>query len=188
LSETAIQKGGKLRALDRRSSLSPHVQRPGQLLIDWPVHPVQSLMKRLGLPRGYPASSIILMTMMSALTFPYSKHLSAACRAHTLSCRPTIFHSYALSILHLPFSTALHTVCLHLTTSYLYGGYYIYLWTVNSIPKLHEIAICVLQAMSTTWPTIQHDTIRRHHDLACVGRGFPLILDYLQIEVSFTTA
>jgi hypothetical protein len=71
---------------------------------------------------------------------------------------------------------------------FLYGGYYIYLWNVNNIPKLHEIAICVLRAMSTTWPIIQHDTIKRHHDLACVGRGFPLILDYLQIEVSFTTA
>ena len=71
---------------------------------------------------------------------------------------------------------------------FLYGGYYIYLLTVNNIPKLHEIAICVFRAMSTTWPTIQHDTIRVHHDLACVGRGFPRLWDYLQIEVSFTTA
>ena len=48
------------------------------------------------------------------LTFAYSEHLCAACRACALSCGLTILHSDALRVLHFFFSTTLHTVCLHL--------------------------------------------------------------------------
>jgi hypothetical protein len=54
---------------------------------------------------------------MPALALPYPKHLGAACRAHTLSCWLTILHGNALSILHLSFGAALHTICLHRSTS-----------------------------------------------------------------------
>ncbi len=57
------------------------------------------------------------MPVVSALALSYSEHLGATCGAHTLSCRLAIFHGYALSILHFPFGTAFHTVCLHLSTS-----------------------------------------------------------------------
>lgn len=38
---------------------------------------------------------------MPDLGLPYSKHLGAAYRAHTLGCRLTILHGYHLSVLHL---------------------------------------------------------------------------------------
>ena len=50
---------------------------------------------------------------MPALALPYPKHLGAACRAHTLSCRPAIFHGYGLGIFHLPLGAAFHTICFH---------------------------------------------------------------------------
>ena len=61
----------------------------------------------------YPAYSAILMPAISALTLSYSEHLSPTYGAHTLGCRLTILHGYTLGILHVPFGTALHTVCLH---------------------------------------------------------------------------
>jgi len=53
------------------------------------------------------------MPAVSALTLAYPEHLGAAYRAHTLSRRLAILHGYGLSILHLPFGSAFHTVCLH---------------------------------------------------------------------------
>ena len=43
-----------------------------------------------------------------------SEHFSATYRAYTLSCRLTILHDYALSVLDFPFLSALQTVgCCH---------------------------------------------------------------------------
>jgi len=66
------------------------------------VHSVPSRTKRLDLHRTIPSLLEITIAIISASTLPYSKYLGAACRAHTLSCWPTILHGYALSILHLP--------------------------------------------------------------------------------------
>ncbi len=49
----------------------------------------------------------------SVLAFSYSEHLGATRWAYALGCRSTILHGYRLSILHLLFGTAFHTVCLH---------------------------------------------------------------------------
>lgn len=51
------------------------------------------------------------------LTLPDSKHLSATYGTDTLSCWPTILHGYDPGVLHFPFGTTFHTVCLHWTTS-----------------------------------------------------------------------
>jgi len=61
----------------------------------------------------YPASPLIIIPTISALTLAYSEHLGAAYRAHTLSCRLSILHGYALGIFHLPFGTAFNAICLH---------------------------------------------------------------------------
>ena len=50
-----------------------------------------------------------------ALTDP--KHLGPTCGTYTLSCWFTILHGYGLGVLHFPFGTAFHTVCLHYLTS-----------------------------------------------------------------------
>ena len=55
---------------------------------------------------------------ISGLTLSDSEHLSTTRRAYTLSCWFTILHSYGPGILHFPFGTALHTVCLHWLTSF----------------------------------------------------------------------
>ena len=52
-----------------------------------------------------------------ALIFSDSEHLSPTCGTYPLSCRPTILHGYCLGILHFPFGTAFHTICLHWSTS-----------------------------------------------------------------------
>ena len=52
-----------------------------------------------------------------SLALAYPEHLSATYRTYTLSCRLTILHGYGFSVLHFPFSTAFHTVCLHRVTS-----------------------------------------------------------------------
>jgi len=64
----------------------------------------------------YPAPSII-ETPRIVSTLSYSEHLSPTYGAYTLSRRFAILHSYGLSILHFPFGTTLHTVCLHSLTS-----------------------------------------------------------------------
>jgi len=53
-----------------------------------------------------------------ALALTNSEHLRTAGRAYALSCRFSILHGYCLSILHFPLSTALHTIRLHLVTSF----------------------------------------------------------------------
>ncbi len=55
----------------------------------------------------------------SALTLAYSKHLSPTCGACPLGSWPSVLHSYSLGILHFPFGTTFHTVCLHRSTSFL---------------------------------------------------------------------
>jgi len=67
----------------------------------------------------YPALLGLLGYVGVALTLANFEHLGSAHRAHTLSCRPAIFHGYPSSVLHFPFGTALHTVCLHLTLLFL---------------------------------------------------------------------
>jgi len=49
--------------------------------------------------------------------FPYSEHLGPAYGTYALSGRPAVLHDYASGILHFPFGTAFHAVCLHLFTS-----------------------------------------------------------------------
>jgi len=56
-------------------------------------------------------------TTMSALALANPKHLSATCRAHTLSCRLTVLHGYALRVLHFPLGAAFNTIGLHQSTS-----------------------------------------------------------------------
>ncbi len=53
------------------------------------------------------------------LTFSYSEHLRPACGAYTLSRWPAVLHSYSPSIPHFSLGTALHTISLHLFTSFL---------------------------------------------------------------------
>jgi len=67
--------------------------------------------------RPYPASTIILIPVISAVTLSNSKHLSPTYGAHTLSRWPAVLQSYGLGILHFPFGSALETVCLHQSTS-----------------------------------------------------------------------
>ena len=55
---------------------------------------------------------------ISGLTLSDSEHLSPTRRAYALSGRLTILHSYGPGILHFSFGAALHTVCLHLFTSF----------------------------------------------------------------------
>ena len=50
---------------------------------------------------------------MPALALPYPEHLGPACGTHTLGCWLAVLHSDALSILHFPFGTTFHTICLH---------------------------------------------------------------------------
>jgi len=76
---------------------------------------------------GYPCVQIpspaaILQLAVVALALPDSEHLGPAHGTHTLSGRPAVLHDYASGILHLPFGTALHTVCLHMFTSLLVIG------------------------------------------------------------------
>jgi len=63
--------------------------------------------------------SSFIRNYLSVLALSYSEHFGAACRAYTLGCWPTVLHSNSFSILHLPLSSALHAVCLHLLTSFL---------------------------------------------------------------------
>jgi hypothetical protein len=79
----------------------------------------QSLRKRLSLPRRIPSPFDSPDSQIPSSTLPYSKHLGPARWAHTLSCWPPILHGYALSVPHLSFGAALHTVCLHQSTSML---------------------------------------------------------------------
>ena len=58
-----------------------------------------------------------MMPAVPALTLPYSEHLGATSRAHTLGRRLTVLHGYGLGILHFSLRPALHTVSLHLVTS-----------------------------------------------------------------------
>ena len=58
---------------------------------------------------------------MTALALSNSKHLGATYRANALCRRFLVFHGYRPGILHLPFSTALHTIGLHDTPSFLFG-------------------------------------------------------------------
>jgi len=53
---------------------------------------------------------------------PYSEHLGPAYGTYALSGRPAVLHDDASGILHLSFSAALHTVCLHLFTSLFVKG------------------------------------------------------------------
>ena len=55
---------------------------------------------------------------VSALALSNFEHLGATYWAHALGCRPPILHGYRLSILHFLLSTAFHTICLHLVTSF----------------------------------------------------------------------
>ena len=71
-------------------------------------------------------------TYVTALTLPYSEHLGATYRANALRCRFFVFHGYRPGILHLPFSTAFHTIRLHNTPSFLIG---------KDKPFLHEMSI-----------------------------------------------
>lgn len=61
-------------------------------------------------------NNLILIPTIPALTLAYSEHFGAAGRAHTLRCRLTVLHSYASSVLHLPFGAAFHAVGLHRAT------------------------------------------------------------------------
>ena len=65
-----------------------------------------------------PALPLILTPEIAVLTLSYSEHLGPTYGAHPLSCRLTIFHGYALSVLHFPFGSAFHPVCLHQYTSF----------------------------------------------------------------------
>ena len=47
------------------------------------------------------------------LSLAYPEHLRPTYGTHTLGCRLAILHGYALGILHFPFSTTFHTICLH---------------------------------------------------------------------------
>ena len=58
---------------------------------------------------------------MSVLALAYSKHLGPTRWTYALGCRLTIFHGYALGVLHLFLGAAFHTVSLHLVVSFLYG-------------------------------------------------------------------
>ena len=69
--------------------------------------------------REYPALLSLLGYVGADLTLADSEHLGSAHRAHALSCWPAIFHGDPSSVLHFPFGTALHTVCLHLTLLFL---------------------------------------------------------------------
>ena len=74
--------------------------------------------------------SVVLTPTVSAL--PYPEHLSAACRAYTLSRRLAVLHGYRLGVLHFPFGSAFHTVCLHLSASFL---------ATNNRTLLHTMSI-----------------------------------------------
>ena len=71
--------------------------------------------------RRYPASPLILIAPILTFTLAYPEHLGPTYRAYTLGCWPTILHDYSLSVLHFPFGPALHTICLHFSTSILFG-------------------------------------------------------------------
>ena len=55
--------------------------------------------------------------VVSGLCLPNPEHLGSACWAYTLSCRFAILHGDGPGILHFPFGTTFHTVCLHWSTS-----------------------------------------------------------------------
>ena len=78
-----------------------------------------------------------MISVDSALTFSDSKHLSAAYRAYSLSCRLTILHGYRLSIFHFPFGTAFHTVSLHQSPPFCESVRSVYhsRWNVNPPPS-----------------------------------------------------
>jgi len=64
-------------------------------------------------PPGALDTTIKINGQISALALTYPEHLGSACGAYPLSCRPTILHGYALSVLHFLLAATLHTVCLH---------------------------------------------------------------------------
>ena len=70
-------------------------------------------MKRPGTCSQIPSLSSNPKLTISVLTLSDSKHLSAAYRAYTLGSGLAILHDYAPGVLHFPFGTALHAVCLH---------------------------------------------------------------------------
>ena len=55
----------------------------------------------------------LLISMMSALTLPYSKHLGATCWTGPLSRRLAIFHGDSPGVPHFSLGSAFHTVRLH---------------------------------------------------------------------------
>ena len=68
------------------------------------------------------ASSLmkLYLAYIQTSALPNSEHLGATNRAYSLGCWFSIFHRDGPSVRHFPFSTALHTVCLHcFTSSYL---------------------------------------------------------------------
>ena len=62
----------------------------------------------------------LYMMLWSALCFTDSEHLCAAHRACTLGGWFAVLHSYRPGVLHFPLSTAFHTICLHMVTSFLW--------------------------------------------------------------------
>ena len=60
----------------------------------------------------------MIVTVAIRLALPYSEHLGATRWAYALSRWLTILHGYAPGVLHLLLGTALHTICLHWSTSY----------------------------------------------------------------------
>ena len=77
--------------------------------------------KGWALIRRYPASLAILIALILTFTLSYPEHLGPTDGAYPLSRRLTILHGYSLSVLHFPFGPALHTICLHFSTSVLFG-------------------------------------------------------------------
>ena len=58
-------------------------------------------------------SSLAWKTDTYNLTLPDPEHFRATCWAYTLGCWSSVLHCYGFSVLHFPFGTAFHTVCLH---------------------------------------------------------------------------
>ncbi len=65
------------------------------------------------------SSPYSITIVLRGLCLSYSKHLSTACWAHTLSCWLPVLHSNRFGILHFSLGSAFHTVCLHLFSSFL---------------------------------------------------------------------